>query len=98
MGKELSTAAQLTIILQVVISSVGVAGVPGISIVTTVMILQLTGIPVAGLALVLAPDRILDMCRTATNITGDAAVAVLVASSEGELEAGIHEKLLEDDN
>ncbi|MCG8340873.1 MAG: dicarboxylate/amino acid:cation symporter [Cytophagales bacterium] len=97
LGKELSTAAQLMIILQVVISSVGVAGVPGVSIVTTVMILQLTGVPVEGLALVLAPDRILDMCRTATNITGDAVVAVLVASSEGELEAGIHEKLLEDD-
>lgn len=98
LGKELPITAQLTIILQVVISSVGVAGIPGVSIITTVVILQLIGLPVAGLALVLAPDRILDMCRTVTNVTGDAVVAVVVASSEGELEAGVHKKLLEDDD
>ena len=62
-----------------------VAGVPGASMVTTIMILELLGIPGAGLALILAPDRILDMCRTATNITGDAAITVVVAHSEGEL-------------
>ena len=49
------------------------------------MILQSIGIPAAGLALILVPDRILDMCRTATNITGDAVVAVLISSLEGEI-------------
>ena len=60
------------------------AGVPGGAMVTTMMLLQSLGIPAGGLALVLAPDRILDMCRTVTNVTGDAAVAVIIASSEKE--------------
>ena len=85
LGLDLSITAQLMIILNVAVSSIGVAGVPGASIITTVMILELLGIPTAGLALILAPDRILDMCRTVTNITGDAVVAVIVADSEGEL-------------
>lgn len=85
LGLELPITAQLMIVANVVISSIGVAGVPGGAMVTTTMLLQSLGIPVAGLALILAPDRILDMCRTVTNITGDAAVAVVVASLEGEL-------------
>lgn len=94
LGLELSIGAQLAIVVNVAISSIGVAGVPGGAMVTTTMLLQSIGIPAAGLALILAPDRILDMCRTATNITGDAMVAVIVASSEGELPDGTHEKLL----
>ena len=95
LGLDLSIAAQLTIVVNVAISSIGVAGVPGGAMVTTTMLLQSIGIPAAGLALILAPDRILDMCRTATNITGDAAVAVIIASSEGELAEGANEKLLD---
>ena len=97
LGLDLSIAAQLTIVVNVAISSIGVAGVPGGSIVTTTMLLQSIGIPAAGLALILAPDRILDMCRTATNITGDAAVAIIIASSEGELAEGTNEKLLDNE-
>jgi proton glutamate symport protein len=82
LGVELSTTAQLIIVANVVISSIGVAGVPGGAMVTTMILLQSLGIPAAGLALILAPDRILDMCRTVTNITGDAVAAVVVASSE----------------
>ncbi len=82
LGIELSTTAQLIIVANVVISSIGVAGVPGGAMVTTMILLQSLGIPAAGLALILAPDRILDMCRTVTNITGDAVAAVVVASSE----------------
>ena len=85
LGLDLSIAAQLSVIANVVIASLGVASVPGGAMVTTMMLLQSLGIPAAGLALILAPDRILDMCRTVTNITGDAAVAVVIASSEGEL-------------
>ncbi|MCU0318104.1 MAG: dicarboxylate/amino acid:cation symporter [Amoebophilaceae bacterium] len=82
LGIELSTTAQLIIVANVVISSVGVAGVPGGAMVTTMILLQALGIPAAGLALILAPDRILDMCRTVTNVTGDAVAAVIIASSE----------------
>ncbi len=85
LGLDLSMTAQLSVIANVVISSLGVASVPGGAMVTTMMLLQSLGIPAAGLALILAPDRILDMCRTVTNITGDAAVAVIIADSEGEL-------------
>lgn len=82
LGLDLSITAQLSIVANVVVSSVGVAGVPGGAMVTTMMLLQSLGIPAGGLALVLAPDRILDMCRTVTNVTGDAAMAVVIASSE----------------
>ena len=85
LGIDLSISVQLIIVANVAISSIGVAGVPGASIITTTMILQSIGIPAAGLALILVPDRILDMCRTATNITGDAVVTVLISSLEGEI-------------
>ena len=86
LGLKLSLESQLMIIANVAISSIGVAGVPGGAMVTTTMILHAIGIPGIGLALILAPDRILDMCRTVTNVTGDAVVAVVVASTEGELD------------
>jgi len=98
LGLDLSMTAQLVIVANVVISSIGVAGVPGGAMVTTMVLLQSLGIPAAGLALILAPDRILDMCRTVTNITGDAVVAVIIASSEGELAAGGNERLLENED
>jgi proton glutamate symport protein len=100
LGIELSIGTQLAIVAYVTISSVGVAGVPGAAMVTTTMLLQSIGIPVAGLALILAPDRILDMCRTVTNITGDAVVAVVVATAEGEIltEADRNKQLLEENS
>jgi len=98
LGLDLSITAQLLILANVVISSIGVAGVPGGAMVTTMVLLQSLGIPAAGIALILAPDRILDMCRTVTNITGDAVVAVMIASSEGELAEGSNKKLLENED
>ena len=95
LGLDLSITAQLAIVTNVVISSIGVAGVPGGAMVTTMMLLQSLGIPAGGLSLILAPDRIIDMCRTVTNITGDTAVAVIIASSEGELGSEDNEKSLE---
>ena len=83
LGLDLSMTAQFALVANVVVSSLGVAGVPGGAMVTTMVLLQSLGIPAGGLALVLAPDRILDMCRTVTNVTGDAAVAVIIAESEG---------------
>jgi Na+/H+-dicarboxylate symporter len=98
LGLYLPVTAQLVIVANVVISSIGVAGVPGGAMVTTMVLLQSLGIPSSGIALILAPDRILDMCRTVTNITGDAVAAVIIASSEGELTAGGNERLLENED
>jgi Na+/H+-dicarboxylate symporter len=84
-GIELSFIQQLTIVLTATLASIGTAPVPGVGIIMLVIILKAVGIPEEGIALILGVDRILDMCRTVTNITGDAAVAVAIASSEKEI-------------
>lgn len=81
---DLSVGAQLSIVLTATMASIGAAGVPGAGMVTLAMVLTATGIPTVGLALILGVDRILDMFRTAVNVTGDLAVAAAVAASEGE--------------
>jgi proton glutamate symport protein len=80
MGLELSITSQIAIVLTAVLASIGSAGVPGAGMVMLVIVLEAAGIPAAGLALIVAPDRPLDMCRTVVNITGDATVAMVVAS------------------
>jgi proton glutamate symport protein len=85
LGMGLGVTAQLTIVLTAVLASIGTAGVPGAGIIMLVVILEAIGVPSAGIALILGVDRILDMTRTITNITGDACVATIVASSEGQL-------------
>lgn len=85
LGLDLSIAQQLTIVLTATLASIGAAGVPGAGIIMLVIVLQAIEVPVEGIALILGVDRILDMCRTAVNITGDAAVAVAVAHTEGLL-------------
>ena len=82
---ELNLAAQLTIILTALLASIGTAAVPGAGIIMLVIILEAVGIPSAGIALILGVDRILDMMRTVTNVTGDATVATAVAATEGQL-------------
>lgn len=82
LGMDLSIAQQLTIVLTATLASVGAAGVPGAGIIMLVIVLQAIEVPVEGIALILGVDRILDMCRTAVNITGDAAVSVAVAYTE----------------
>ncbi len=81
-GMDLDLAQQLTIILTAVLASIGTAPVPGVGIIMLIMILQSVHVPPEGIALIIGVDRILDMLRTITNITGDAAVAVAVAGSE----------------
>jgi len=93
LGLDLGIAQQLTIVLTATLASIGSAGVPGAGIIMLVIVLQAIQVPVEGIALILGVDRILDMCRTAVNITGDAAVAVAVAHTEGLL----GEMHLEDD-
>ncbi len=84
-GIDLSIAQQLTIVITAVLASIGTAGVPGAGIIMLVIVLQAINVPVEGIALILGVDRILDMCRTAVNITGDGAVTVSVASMENKL-------------
>ena len=83
---NLTIAQQIMIVLTATLAAVGSAGVPGAGMVMLVIVLESVGIPTAGIALIVAPDRILDMVRTMVNLTGDAAVAVVVASTEGELD------------
>lgn len=85
LGMDLTIAQQLTIVLTATLASIGAAGVPGAGIIMLIIVLEAIGVPVEGIALILGVDRILDMCRTAVNITGDAAVSVAVASTEGAL-------------
>lgn len=85
LGLDLSIASQVMIVLTATLAAVGTAGVPGAGMVMLVVVLEAVGIPAAGIALIMAPERLLDMVRTMVNITGDAAVAVVVASTEGEL-------------
>lgn len=81
-GFDLTVVEQMTIVLTAVLASIGTAPVPGVGIIMLVMILNAINIPAQGIALILGVDRILDMLRTITNVTGDAAVAVTVANTE----------------
>src|SRR5690625_3144542 len=80
-GMDLSFAAQMGIVATATLASIGSAAVPGAGMVMLVIVLAQAGIPEAGLALIFAVDRPLDMCRTTVNISGDAAVSMLVAKS-----------------
>jgi Na+/H+-dicarboxylate symporter len=84
-GLDLSIGAQLGIIVTATLASIGAAAVPSAGIIMLVIVLGQAGIPEAGLALIIAVDRPLDMCRTIVNVTGDAAVAMIVAKSVGKL-------------
>ena len=85
-GMDLTLGAQLGIIATATLASIGSAAVPGAGMVMLVIVLAQAGIPEAGLALIFAIDRPLDMCRTTVNVTGDAAVSMVVAKSVGKLE------------
>jgi Na+/H+-dicarboxylate symporter len=88
-GVDLAIGDFLTIILTATLASIGTAGVPGVGLVMLAMVLNQVGLPVEGIALILGVDRLLDMVRTAVNITGDAAVTCIVAKSEGELDEAV---------
>ncbi|WP_210364705.1 dicarboxylate/amino acid:cation symporter [Bacillus sp. REN3] len=81
-GIDLSIGELATVVLTAVLASIGTAGVPGVGLIMLAMVLQSVGLPVEGIGLILGIDRLLDMARTAVNITGDAACAVIVAESE----------------
>ncbi|MFC4320593.1 dicarboxylate/amino acid:cation symporter [Litchfieldia salsa] len=81
-GSDLTTAQILTVVLTAVLASIGTAGVPGVGLIMLAMVLTSVNLPVEGIALIIGIDRLLDMTRTAVNITGDAACAVYITESE----------------
>ncbi|MDF2547764.1 MAG: sodium:dicarboxylate symporter [Anaerosolibacter sp.] len=89
-GIELGMGALLTVILTATLASIGTAGVPGVGLIMLSMVLQAVGLPVEGIALIIGIDRILDMSRTAINITGDAICTIIVAKSEGEFDEKVY--------
>ncbi|KGY09765.1 MULTISPECIES: dicarboxylate/amino acid:cation symporter [Vibrio] len=82
---DLTMGDYLMVILTATLASIGTAGVPGVGLVMLAMVLNQVGLPLEGIALIMGVDRLLDMIRTAVNITGDSAVTVIVAKSEGAL-------------
>lgn len=89
-GLDLSMAQQFTIVLVALLTSVGVAGIPSASLVAITIILAAIGLPLEAVGLIIAVDRILDMCRTSVNVFSDSCAAVVIAKSQGE--KGILEK------
>ncbi len=85
-GIELGLTGYLTVIAMAVLASVGTAGVPGVGLIMLAMVLHQVGLPVEGIALIMGVDRLLDMMRTAVNVTGDAVVTTIVARSENNLD------------
>ena len=90
-GIELSFAQYAAILLASVLGSFGTAGVPGTAVVMATVVLSAAGLPLEGLGLLLAIDRILDMMRTMTNVTGQMLVPVLVARETGLLDREVYE-------
>ena len=90
-GVDLGTAGYLTVILMSVLASIGTAGVPGVGLIMLSMVFTQVGLPVEGIGLILGVDRLLDMIRTAVNVSGDAAVSVIVAKSEGKFSNEIYD-------
>ena len=85
-GIDLSMTAFITVILTATLASVGTAAVPGVGLITLALVLEQAGLPVEGIALIIGVDRLLDMVRTAVNVTGDATVSVIVAKSENQFD------------
>lgn len=87
---DLSTSDYLVVIAMAVLASIGTAGVPGVGLIMLSMVFVQVGLPVEGIGLILGVDRLLDMMRTAVNVSGDAVVSVIVAKSEGKLDTSVY--------
>lgn len=90
-GVDLGIGGYLTVILMSVLASIGTAGVPGVGLIMLSMVFAQVGLPVEGIGLVLGVDRLMDMIRTAVNVSGDAAVSSIVAKSEGKLDLAVYD-------
>ena len=89
-GVDLSISDYLVVIAMAVLASIGTAGVPGVGLIMLSMVFVQVGLPVEGIGLILGVDRLLDMMRTAVNVSGDAVVSVIVAKSEGKLDTSVY--------
>jgi Na+/H+-dicarboxylate symporter len=83
-GVNLTMGDYIAVILTATLASIGTAGVPGVGLIMLSMVLTQVGLPIEGIALIMGVDRILDMTRTAVNITGDAVCTLIIAKTEGE--------------
>lgn len=88
-GIDLGAIDLLMVVLTATMASIGTAGVPGVGLIMLTMILRQVGLPVEGITLIIGIDRLLDMVRTAVNVTGDCAVSCIVAKSEGEWDEAV---------
>ena len=88
---DLTLGDYVMVVLTATLASVGTAGVPGVGLIMLAMVLQQVNLPVEGIALIIGVDRLLDMTRTAVNITGDCTVACIIGKSEGELDQTVYD-------
>jgi Na+/H+-dicarboxylate symporter len=91
-GIEIGVSGYLMVVLTATLASIGTAGVPGVGLIMLAMVLRQVNLPVEGIGLIIGVDRLLDMVRTAVNITGDATVSCIVARSEGQLSDEVFER------
>ncbi|MFW5425632.1 MAG: dicarboxylate/amino acid:cation symporter [Methylophagaceae bacterium] len=89
-GVDLGVTGYLTVILMSVLASIGTAGVPGVGLIMLSMVFTQVGLPVEGIGLILGVDRLMDMIRTAVNVSGDAVVSSIVAKSEGKMDLTVY--------
>ncbi|MGK0272246.1 MAG: Na+/H+-dicarboxylate symporter [Cocleimonas sp.] len=87
---ELGISGYLTVIMMSVLASIGTAGVPGVGLIMLSMVFAQVGLPIEGIGLILGVDRLMDMIRTAVNVSGDATVSTIVAKSEGKLDINVY--------
>jgi Na+/H+-dicarboxylate symporter len=86
---DISMSGYLMVILTATLASIGTAGVPGVGLIMLAMVLQQVGLPVEGIGIIIGVDRLLDMMRTAVNVTGDATVSTIVARSEDKFDEDV---------
>ena len=89
---DISMTGYLMVVLTATMASIGTAGVPGVGLITLALVLTQVGLPVEGIALIIGVDRLLDMMRTAVNVSGDAAISTIVAKSEGKFDMDLYER------
>ena len=90
-GVDLGLSGYITVIGMAILASIGTAGVPGVGMVMLTMVLNQVGLPIEGVAIILGVDRLMDMLRTAVNISGDAVVTMIVAKTEGKVDMAVFE-------
>jgi Na+/H+-dicarboxylate symporter len=90
-GIEIPLTGYLLVIMTATLASIGTAGVPGVGLITLAMVLKQAGLPEEGIGLIIGVDRLLDMTRTAVNVTGDAAITCIVAKSENQFDRAVYE-------